>query len=210
MFISNRPDNYEKVYQELLQRLARHDLAGAAAALGLEREGETVRVPCLGRDYLVDARGVRCADGSPAPLTHRIVLAYYLLHGGRGEPALRFLPYRELPGGQDFARSLSGMVEGRLARFFSGKLALLEQAVALRGGRPEQVESSVDGAWVFPALPRVPLLLTFYDADEEFPAEAKLFYDLTAPNFLDLECLAVLGLMLVLELEGGAQPGQKQ
>ena len=53
-------------------------------------------------------------------------------------------------------------------------------------------------------------MLTFYDADEEFPAEAKLFYDLTAPNFLDLECLAVLGLMLVLELEEGVKQAQKQ
>ncbi len=206
MFLSDRPENYEKVYQELLQRLARHDLAGAAQALGLEMAGTAVRVPCLGRDYLVGGGEIRAADGSAAPLTHRVVLAYYLMHGGRGEPAQRFVPYRELPGGQDFARSLSGMVEDRLARFFSGKLPLLETAVAARGGRPWQVESSVDGAWLFPALPRVPLLLTFYDADEEFPAEAKLFYDLTAPNFLDLECLAVLGLMLVLELEEGAGP----
>lgn len=204
MFLSDRPDNYEKVYQELVQRLARHDLAGAASELGLQSQGPAVRVPCLGRDYLVDGQGVRTAEGGEAPLTHRIVLAYYLLHGGRGETAQRFVPYRELPGGQDFARSLSGMVEDRLARFFSGKLPLLEKAVAARGGRPWQVESSVDGAWLFPALPRIPLLLTFYDADEEFPAEAKLFYDLTAPNFLDLECLAVLGLMLVLELEEGA------
>ncbi len=204
MFSSDRPDNYEKVYRELLERLERHHLAGAAEALGLEMSGPAVRVPCLGRDYLVEGSGVRRSDGSAVPLTHRVVLAYYLMHGGRGEPAQRFVPYRELPGGQDFARSLSGMVEDRLARFFSGKLSLLQQAAAARGARPWQVESSVDGAWLFPALPRVPLLLTFYDADEEFPAEAKLFYDLTAPNFLDLECLAVLGLMLVLELEEAA------
>jgi hypothetical protein len=50
----------------------------------------------------------------------------------------------------------------------------------------------------------VPLVIGFYDADQEFPAEAKLLYDLTAPNFLDLECLAVLGLLLVQELEAAA------
>ena len=52
-----------------------------------------------------------------------------------------------------------------------------------------------------PALPKIPLLLAFYEADDDFAAEAKIFYDLTAPNFLDLECLAVLGLMVVQELE---------
>lgn len=57
----------------------------------------------------------------------------------------------------------------------------------------------MDLAYAFPALPGLPLIITFNDADEDFPAEAKLFYDLTAPNFLDLECLAVMGLILVLE-----------
>jgi hypothetical protein len=62
----------------------------------------------------------------------------------------------------------------------------------------------VDAAHAFQALPGLPLMITFNDADEDFPAEAKLFYDLTAPNFLDLECLAVRGLILVLELEAAA------
>ena len=57
----------------------------------------------------------------------------------------------------------------------------------------------------FAALPKLPLELRFYDADEEFPAEAKVLYDLTAPNFLDLECLAALAHILVLELERAAR-----
>jgi len=52
-----------------------------------------------------------------------------------------------------------------------------------------------------PALPKLPLMFTFYDADEDFPAEAKVLYDAAALDFLDLECLAVLGGILVEELE---------
>jgi hypothetical protein len=129
------------------------------------------------------------------------VLAWYLLHAGRGENAGRFVPYRELPGGQDFARSLSMLVEDRLARKFAGKLERLKAASLALGAGDAEIEARPDLAFAVEAIPKIPLMLTFYDADDEFPAEAKLFYDLTAPNFLDLECLAALGHMLVTDLE---------
>ncbi len=204
MFESERPEAYEKVYQELKPRLAAADIAGAARELGLALRDGAALVPCLGREFVVGKDGVSLADGGEAPVNHRIVLAYYLTHGGRGENTGRFVPYRELPGGQDFARSLSQIVEERAARFFSGRLEALAAAAAALGARPGDEYASADASFLFPALPKIPLLMTFYDADEDFPAEAKVFYDLTAPNFLDLECLAVLGLILVQELEAAA------
>ena len=44
------------------------------------------------------------------------------------------------------------------------------------------------------------MALVFYDADEDFPASARLLFDASAPHFLDLECLAVLGLILCDQL----------
>lgn len=204
MFDSEKPQVYEDVYAGLVERLAGADLRGAAQGLGLEYLEGALRVPLLGRWYLVDKAGVRGEDGQPVPFTHRIVLAYYAMHGGRGEPAGRLVPYRELPGGADFARNMALTVEGRLAAGFSGRLADLERAALGLGGAPADTEARVDLARAFTALPGLPLMITLNDADEDFPAEAKLFYDLTAPNFLDLECLAVLGLILVLELEAAA------
>jgi hypothetical protein len=204
MFDSERPQVYEEVYAGLVQRLAGADLAGHARDLGLEWRDGAALVPLLGRDNLVDKTGVRALQGGPAAFTHRIVLAYYLLHGGRGEAAGRFVPYRELPGGADFARNMALTVEGRLAQAFSGRLPQLLAASLALGGAQAATQARVDLAIAFPALPGLPLMITFNDADEDFPAEAKLFYDLTAPNFLDLECLAVLGLILVLELEAAA------
>ncbi|ADK83458.1 conserved hypothetical protein [Desulfarculus baarsii DSM 2075] len=206
MFTSDKPTNYEKVYQELIPRLAAADLAGNAAALGLERQGEDVIAPVFGRRFIVGAAGVRQADGQPGGMIHRIALAYYLTHGGNGQPAGRFAPYRELPGGADFARSLGQIVDARIAQSFSGRTATLEAACLALGGRGlAGQEISCDVGHVFEALPKIPMMLTFYDADDEFPAEAKVFYDAAAPNFLDLECLASLGMILALELERAAE-----
>ncbi|MCF8033875.1 MAG: DUF3786 domain-containing protein [Desulfarculaceae bacterium] len=204
MFESENPNAYEKVYIGLVERLGAMDLAPAGASLGLERRGLEYVAPLLGREYLVGPQGVRAADGGGTPFTHRIVLAWYLIHGGSGEPAQSFVPYRELPGGADFARTLSQLVDNRLATGFGHKLAQLSQAALALGGEELPTTSASDGAWRFGALPKLPLELRFYDADEEFPAEAKILYDITAPNILDLECLAVMGQILVMELERAA------
>jgi len=202
MFDSEKPEAYEEVYQGLVERLAATDLAASAGPLGLALADGAVAVTLLGRGYLIGAAGVRAADGEGVPVAHRIVLAYLLLHGGRDDPAGEFIPYRELPGGADFARNLAVTVEGRLAEHFSGRAAELRRAAEALGGQgTDPGTNRFDAAYEFAALPGLPLRLTFYDADEEFPAEAKLFYDARADAVLDLECLAVLGLLLVIELE---------
>ncbi|MCF8097651.1 MAG: DUF3786 domain-containing protein, partial [Desulfarculaceae bacterium] len=128
-----------------------------------------------------------------------------LLHSGSGEPAGRMVPYRDLPGGADFARALQSITYQRLAEGFAGRLPELKRAAASLGGEVLETSSPHDGAWRFTALPKLPLELRFYDADDEFPAEAKVFFDITSPNFLDLECLAALAHILVIELEWAAK-----
>jgi len=205
VFDSDRPDVYETVYIGLVERLGGVDFAGAAASLGLERSGAGCLVPLLGRDYLVGPTGVTLADGGEAFITQRIVLAWYLLHSGSGEPCGSMAPYRDLPGGADFARALQTITYQRLAEGFAGRLPELKRAAASLGGEELESSSPHDGAWRFPAMPKMPLELRFYDADDEFPAEAKVLFDLTAPNFLDLECLAALAHILVIELERAAK-----
>lgn len=194
-------DVYEKVYQELVLRLGSANLDKHAELLGLDRHNDHVRVPVFGRDYLVSCDGVISADSTDVPMTYRIVLAHYLLYGGSGESSGRFVPYRDLQGGQDFARNLAITVEDRLAKCFSGKVEKFHRSAKLATGIKAEIETSCDGAYSFEALPHLPLMLVFYDKDSDFPAETKLFFDSYALRFLDLECLAGLGMILVYELE---------
>ena len=45
-------------------------------------------------------------------------------------------------------------------------------------------------------LPKVPVLLLFNDADDEFPADCKVLFERRAEHYLDMECLAILGNIL--------------
>jgi hypothetical protein len=59
---------------------------------------------------------------------------------------------------------------------------------------------------VFEALPRVRIYLIFNDADEDFPADCSLLFEKQAASYLDMECLAMIGMVLAQRLAGKDDP----
>lgn len=204
MFRSDQPTNYEAVYQGLVARLAEADYGHAAAHLGGRPAGRGVAVDVFGRTLLVEPEGISAEDGGPIDFTVRIVLAYYLLHAGQGGLRGEWVSYRDFKDGAFFHASFSQVAESKIARDFTSRRAALEAAAESLAGRPLEAGLGGDLSYCFPALPRVPLALVFYDADEDFPASARVLFDASAPHFLDLECLAVLGLILCDQLAAAA------
>ncbi|MCF8105582.1 MAG: DUF3786 domain-containing protein [Desulfohalobiaceae bacterium] len=49
-----------------------------------------------------------------------------------------------------------------------------------------------EAALLFQPLPRVPVLLVFWDREEEFEAEARLLFDETVTEHLDIESILFL------------------
>ena len=76
-------------------------------------------------------------------------------------------------------------------------------AIASLGGRPltsAELATNADAAWVIDALPRVPVALLWWDADDEFPARAELLFDRTATNHLPTDGCAIVGSWLTTRL----------
>jgi hypothetical protein len=86
-------------------------------------------------------------------------------------------------------------VEGAIAREFSGRPADLRQTAETLGGRPPSIAYRYDISLVILALPKVPLLLLFNDADDEFPAACSVLFERRAERYLDMECLAMVGML---------------
>lgn len=51
------------------------------------------------------------------------------------------------------------------------------------------------------ALPRIPILFLFNDADEQFPARASILYERRAAHFLDAECRVMVDWHLLEHLK---------
>jgi hypothetical protein len=82
-----------------------------------------------------------------------------------------------------------------IAETFSGRLAELEKAGKKMGGYASNEEFPYDLCMQFDALPKVPLLLLFNDQDDEFPAQCGVLFEKRTEKFIDMECLAMVGML---------------
>jgi hypothetical protein len=202
---------FEQHYKDYLAEVAGIDLSACSAILGisLEADGKTAVIPYFGRDYRVSSGGIADAHGKrPDYATCLLLLKYLLLCPRRPPVDEEWVNYRDLKDSGPLTVYFSSNVLNVLSRRYSGRKSDLEAAAAGLGGRPPASNYPYDVAAVIRPLPRVPVLLLFNDADDEFPAQAGVLFERRSERFLDAECLAVLAVALVDHFHAARLPDQ--
>lgn len=202
-------DNYELVYEKLLRELAKVDLSKVVEALGGVYHGDHLEMKCLGESYHLTHHGIRKADGKSPNVATKIVLSHYLLQAGQGRLTGEWVSYRDFKDSAFFMTNFQVNAEDRIAAHFAGRASKLEDAALSLYGEPYKEFQTGDVCYYIQALPKVPVLLVFYDKDADFRASCKLLFDRSAPTWLDMECLAVLGWLVAERLiKSSRQPTQ--
>ena len=130
-----------------------------------------------------------------------MVLCRYLIMCPSVEPKPKdWVAYRDFPDAGPLTVFWADTVEGAIAKTFAGHVYRLRRASQRLGGAPAGMEISCDLCCRFTPLPKVPLLLIFNDADDDFPAAASLLFEKRASRYLDAESQAILGHALVNRL----------
>ena len=157
---------------EICRRLP--DIERADGALKLRHFGRRFRIE------LSDGRIRADADAEPVDMTPQLniyTLLWYAKPGARltGD----WQPFKRLRGASPFERAFQAGTLEPLAQMFSGREGALEAAVAkLRGQRISE------SGFALRAFECIPVRLNFWDADDEFPAQANLLFDSSAPDFI--------------------------
>lgn len=193
----------------LWEDLAARPLAQAAQATGALLEDTRLRLALLGRDHVVDvaARRIQRADQPDRRLGFQtgLVLVSHLARAIGVPPAGRLVTPQELPGGGLFFTGPHAVATAALEkRFGRDPEALLGAARAL-GGQP-QPEGAAQVTVLLPGLPRLPLYVLLWPADEEFGARAVVGLDAHAHHQLALDGVWALTNLLVGGLLAAARP----
>ena len=148
-------------------------------------------VSLLGNIYHITypAGMIEKSDGSPAGSREGLIILHYLVQADGMDIKGEWVAYRDLPGARYHEPAFIAEVERPLSMGLSGRLAVLSRWVEVNA-RMLQLTGDIAFAWE--ALPRVPLLIIFNEKDEEFPASARMLFDVSAPNYLPTEDLSVL------------------
>lgn len=197
------PDALDRSEEERHTALAAHlrakmqglDLRGLAPRLGADwsaREPDVLRFSFLNRPVRLGAAGVLISGEPPDDPRDRILLYNYAAFCGAGharKPDGTWIGMESLPNSISKIRTLAAYCEERLAERFSGRTERLRELCVMLGARP--AEQSADAAFIIAALPCVPLLLLFWEAepDDGFAAKVKILFDHHVLDFLDLESL---------------------
>ncbi|MCF8051314.1 MAG: DUF3786 domain-containing protein [Desulfobacterales bacterium] len=199
---AKRAEVFAKNYRQYLGRLSEIDLGARAGVLDIVLENGAAQIPFFGTRYWVTPEKITDESGAQAPYDACVVLARYLLMCPKRLPTDdAWTAYRDFKDSGPLTVFFADTVEGAIASAFTGRRALLDGAVKALGGRPPLISLSYDLSLQIPALPRVPLLLLFNDADEDFPAQCSVLFEARADRYLDAESLAVLGSHLVHRLK---------
>lgn len=200
---------YELLYESLKPRLAGCDLEKRAAWAGLPAPiGGVIHLNFLGRPYRISQGGVEKGDDRPDNINSRSLLIHYLLSEGEAEPTGEFVAMAQLTGMPPSRNQHDNFFAKKVVSVFEDGPRKLAEAARLLNGRPEDCSRPGESHWFFQLLPKIPFKLFYYEADDEYPADIKYFFDRSSIKILEYECLAFLISCFNYELTSAVQSPQ--
>jgi hypothetical protein len=149
----------------------------------------------------------KSSTDSDSDVNRKSVLIYYLTSGGRGEPVYQFKLLHNFAQGIFSGGGGADWMSAPLRKTFSEGADGPDRffrAMAVLGASPVAAKASATSVWSYLLLPKMPVEIYFYKADEEFACDVKVMYDSTALHFVPLETLAVLHGCLLNEIKRAA------
>jgi hypothetical protein len=185
---------YDKTYRYYLQQLKTMRFEGKEDVLGITLDGDGVTVPYFGRPIQLTTDGLKDEAGNRPDFSDCVVVCRYLIMCPPFEPKGKdWVAYRDFSDAGPLTVFWADTVERPLARMFSGRVGALKNACDSLGGINPELKIACDLCRCLTPLPKMPLLLVFNDADDDFPASASLLFEKRASSFLDAESQAILG-----------------
>jgi hypothetical protein len=131
--------------------------------------------------------------GDKLPDFQQALLLYYFVVADGAPLTGQWVSFADLPGGRMYNQAFQGYSGDVVRNFISNDLSRFKTACLALGGQPLDLGSA---SFTFPALPRVPLLITFWLGDEDFPSSCKVLFDASATHYLPIDGCAILGSQL--------------
>ena len=191
---SEKSTVFKKTYTEYLAQISSIDFSTKQERLGVKLEGREIVVPFFGKSYRFSSNSIADPSGKRPDFGTCVVLCKYLLLCTAGSPQESdWVSYRDFKEAGPLTHFFVSNVENPIAATFSGLAGDLEKACVAFGGTRPDIQLSYDLIMRFDPLPKVPLLMLFNDADDDFPANCSVLFESRAEKYLDAESLAILG-----------------
>jgi len=167
--------------------------------IGAEIRDGKLFLMCLGRPFTVSPDGDITTHGHITPwikilLLHYIRTTYANLDYIRAinpNATEKWVSYSELKSGMVKATSFAREGEEPLKELLDSDPANVEKVLE-RLGVVKRCDFPTTSAWLLRLLPKVPVILLYWPAEEGFPSKVKILFNPSADRFLDAEAIVFL------------------
>jgi len=143
-----------------------------------------------------------CSDkNDPLPDFQMAMLLYYLVTADGTSLTGHWVSFASLPDGRMYNAAFQGYSGDEIARTFGLDLDGFITACEKAGGKSIDVGNA---SFIFHVLPHVPLMLTYWQGDEDFPSSCKVLFDESASHYLPIDACAILGSSLTRKVLANA------
>ncbi len=194
---------FEKIITDYLHQVASIKATREVeASLGITARDCRYRIPFFNKTMMITTDRIYDVDGKTASHSVSVILCKYLLLCPQAPSNdTNLVTYKDFLDALPYIGGFHNTVEQPIAGCFENAGPELKKRCLELAGQPFDTEVSCDLAFKFSALPKVPIILLFNDADEDFPAQATLLFQKNAAEYLDMECLAMIGSILAHRLQ---------
>lgn len=201
--MEQRISNYEKMKNEMADAFLRYDQEEMIQRYGLDHDDDDLYISFLDRRYRIDRQTGQVRWSGDDPRTemiagyNEVMTIYDVLCCSKED---RHLAHEWVNVGS-LSTIQGGTLEKRgdffqnAGKAFAGKADALSRACEALGGK--ELEKG-DAAYELDLFPFLPLILRFWDADEDFPASLQILVDKNILDYMHYETL-MFALSHVLE-----------
>jgi hypothetical protein len=195
--LAARVDELREALQQIPFNLLAERTGASYQAIGPGR-GE-FRLSLFDSPIVVTHPGFVCFDtkDNELSLSVQAVLTYYFYTSDGAPLTGQWVSFADLPDGRMYNSAFQGYTGDELVKAFGPNLDRFKLACEKSGGQPTPVG---DAAYIFNALPRLPLMVNYWCGDEDFPSSCKILFDSSVGHYLPTDVCAILGSMLTRKI----------
>ena len=175
--------SYEGYFQELA--LQNPESVCQRAGCEYDPDQQSFRLVMWGRDYIIHPGTSRIHREGKNALDvenpNYLLIIQYLLNARDIGIKNEWISEKDIPGGTTFFRGPHEIPTHMISNRFANDLKEFKSCCEQLGGTPTGMG---DAGYRFRMLPRIPVALTYWIGDEDFPAEARILFDRTITRHL--------------------------
>jgi hypothetical protein len=190
-----KKENHKITRDYLKEKIRNHDFElispGLEVGYSVDDGVEALKIPYFGRVVTMKHSGIVISKEEEFDPWDEVLLYNYIFFSGSKPLKGIWVGLESFPNSLPKRAALEEGCHRRISQVFAGVPSKLEEACRKLGGIPVADGHSSDLAYRFKPLPKIPLLLLFWDEDREegFDSQTKILFDESALEYLDLEGL---------------------